>query len=42
MKRLQQGYEKNISEEQFGFRKNRSTGDGIFLLKDIIEKYGGR
>ena len=41
MNRLQQGYEKNISEEQYGFRKNRSTSDGIFLIKNIIEKYGG-
>ena len=41
MNRLQEGYEKHISEEQYGFRKNRSTADGIFLIKNIIEKYGG-
>lgn len=28
----------NISEEQQGFRRNRSTIDAIFILKQLIEK----
>ena len=39
--RLKEAYEANISETQFGFRRNRSTSDGIFILNTIIEKYGG-
>ena len=34
-------YEQQISETQFGFRQNRSTSDGIFILKSTIEKCGG-
>ena len=34
-------YEHNISEAQFGFRKGRSTGDAIFILKNIIQKHTG-
>ena len=30
-----------MSNEQFGFRQNRSTSDGIFIVKTVIEKYGG-
>ena len=39
--RLKEAYETNISEAQFGFRRNRSTTDGIFIVENIIEKYGG-
>ena len=34
-------YETHISETQYGFRQNRSTSDGIFIVKTVIEKYGG-
>ena len=37
--RLKDAYENSISNTQFGFRKNRSTTDGIFIMKNIIEKY---
>ena len=30
-----------ISEAQYGFRKNRSTTDGMFIVKTIIEKHAG-
>ena len=36
--RIKDAYEKHISEFQFGFRRNRSTADGIFMMKNIIEK----
>ena len=39
LKRLKEAYEKNISDEQFGFRRNRSTTDAIFVLKSVIDKY---
>ena len=39
--RLKDAYESCLSGAQFGFRKNRSTTDGIFILKNIIEKYNG-
>ena len=39
--RLKDAYERCISDAQFGFRKNRSTTDGIFILRNIIEKYNG-
>ena len=35
-------YEMHISETQYGFHQNRSTSDGIFIVKTVIEKYGGR
>ena len=38
--RLKQAYETHISNTQYGFRQNRSTADGIFMVKSIIEKYG--
>ena len=41
MLRIQDAYELIMGNEQFGFRKNRSTTDGIFILKTIIDKYGG-
>ena len=37
--RLKEAYEMQISETQFGFRRNRSTSDGIFILRTIVEKY---
>ena len=40
LKRLQNSYETNISDEQFGFRNDRSTCDAIFILKNVIQKYG--
>ena len=36
--RLKEAYEKHLSEAQFGFRRNRSTTDGIFILNTIKEK----
>lgn len=39
VERLKDAYEKNISNAQFGFRKNRSTTDGIFIMKNVIDKY---
>ena len=41
LNRLQDTYEHNISEAQFGFRKGRSTCDAIFIIKNIIEKHSG-
>ena len=41
MGRLKDAYEKMISEAQYGFRKNRSTTDGMFIVKTIIEKHAG-
>ena len=39
IERLNKAYENNISNSQYGFRKNRSTTDGIFIMKNVIEKY---
>ena len=41
LNRLQDTYEENISEAQFGFRKGRSTCDAIFILKNVIQKHTG-
>ena len=41
LNRLQDTYEHNISEAQFGFRKGRSTSDAIFIIKNVIEKHTG-
>ena len=38
MKRSKEAYETNISDYQFGFRRNRSTTDEIFVLKTMIDK----
>ena len=38
--RFSHAYENQLSENQFGFRKNRGTTDGIFVMKNITEKYG--
>jgi hypothetical protein len=39
--RIRNVYESNILENQFGFRKNRSTNDAIFIVKNIIAKTDG-
>ena len=39
--RIQNVYESNILENQFGFRKNRSTNDAIFIVKNVIAKTDG-
>ena len=36
--RLKDAYEKMISEAQYWFRKNRSTTNGMFIVKTIIKK----
>ena len=41
LNRLQNTYEHNISEAQFGFRKGRSTCDAIFIIKNVINKHAG-
>ena len=41
LNRLQNTYEQNISETQFGFRKGRSTCDAIFIIKNVIKKRTG-
>ena len=41
MNRLKDAYEHHISEEQYGFRQNRSTTDGIFIIKNILDRCGG-
>lgn len=38
--RLKEAYETYISDTQYRFRQNRSTADGIFIVKSIIDKYG--
>ena len=38
--RFSLAYENQLSENQFGFRKNRGTTDAIFVMKNVIEKYG--
>ena len=38
--RLKTAYENHLGESQFGFRKNKSTSDAIFILKTLVEKYG--
>ena len=41
LNRLQESYERNISETQFGFRKGRSTCDAVFIIKNVIHKHSG-
>ena len=38
LERLRVSYENLISPNQYGFRKSRSTTDGIFILKNLLEK----
>ena len=40
--RLKTAYENHLGESQFGFRKNKSTSDAIFILKTLVEKYSGQ
>ena len=37
--RLKEAYETNISDSQFGFRRNRFTTDSIYVLRSVIDKY---
>ena len=37
---MKEAYENHLGETQFGFRKNRSTGGAIFVLKSVIKKHG--
>jgi len=39
LKRISEKINRNVSEEQAGFRKNSGTREGIFNIKIIIEKY---
>ena len=39
--RLSAAYEKQLSEAQFGFRKNRSTTDAMFIMKNVVDKHSG-
>ena len=39
--RLQDSYEHNISDSQFGFRKDCSTCDAIFILNRAIDSHAG-
>ena len=32
MNRVKEAYERIISEAQYGFRKNRSTADGMYIV----------
>ena len=41
MNRLKLAYETHIGKEQYGFRQNRSTSDGIFITRMITEKCKG-
>ena len=40
LNRFHQAYETHISKTQFGFRQNRSTSDGISIVKMMTEKVG--
>ena len=37
-KRLHERVEQELGEEQIGFRKGRGTTDGIFSLRQLVEK----
>ena len=37
-KRLRERVEHNLGEEQLGFRKGRGTTDGMFSLRQLVEK----
>jgi len=39
IERLKTAYENSISNAQYGFRANRSTTDGIFIMKNVVDKY---
>ena len=38
---MEDAYEHNIAENQFGFRRSRSTSDAIWSLRQIVQKYNG-
>ena len=38
---MNEAYETHLGEQQFRFRRNKSTGDAIFIMKSVIEKHGG-
>ena len=40
LERIKPAYEDMVSPNQYGFRSQRSTTDGIFILKNLIEKCG--
>ena len=42
IERLKTAYEDSISNAQYGFRANRSTTDGIFIMKNVVDKYKGK
>ena len=37
-KRLRERVETELGEEQLGFRKGRGTTDGMFSLRQLVEK----
>ena len=37
-KRLREKFELNLGEEQLGFRKGRGTTNGMFSLRQLVEK----
>ena len=39
--RMKEAYETHLGEQQFGFRRNKSTSDAIFIMKSAIEKHSG-
>lgn len=41
LSRLKEAYETHLGEQQFGFRRNKSTSDAIFIMKSAIEKHRG-
>ena len=41
LSRAQEHYEASILPSQFGFRLNKSTTDAIFIVRQIIKKFGG-
>lgn len=41
LNRLRETYEQNLLPHQYGFRRNRSTIDGIYLVKNLTSKISG-
>ena len=39
--RMKEAYETHLGERQFGFRRNKSTSDAIFIMKSVVQKHGG-
>ena len=42
LNKISSSYELNVDKTQFGFRKERSTTDAIFVLSPVINKCKGR